>query len=283
VFFLQDYDMSVARYLVQGCDVWLNNPRRPQEASGTSGMKASLNGVLNVSVLDGWWAEACTMHSGWGIGLGEEYEDHGYQDEVESSALYDLLETEVVPLFYTRDASGLPRGWIARMKETILRLAPYFNTNRMVREYVEEMYLPGHRQWRHLCGSPQRLEQLTRWKAYVRTKWPQVRVDGVEAVPPSPLKVGMQVPVKAMVRLGELAPAEVRVELYMGRLNAQHEIEEPTTRPLRHVCEEAAGVHVFQGDYPCTRPGTHGYTLRVVPYHPDLRDPLEMGLARWAG
>ncbi|MEW6755330.1 MAG: alpha-glucan family phosphorylase [Candidatus Latescibacterota bacterium] len=283
VFFLQDYDMNVARFLVQGCDVWLNNPRRPQEASGTSGMKASLNGVLNVSVLDGWWAEACRMHAGWGIGLGEEYEDLTYQDEVESSALYDLLETEVVPLFYTRDTSGLPRGWIARMKETIARLAPYFNTNRMVREYVDGVYLPNHRHWVSLGTNLQRIGQLTRWKAYVRSKWPAVRIAGVEASPPSPLKVGMQVPVKAMVQLGELTPDEVRVELYMGRLNAQHEIEEPVTLPLRHVCEETDGVHVFQGEYPCARPGTHGYTLRVVPYHPDLRRPVELGLARWAG
>ena len=141
--------MNLARYLVQGCDIWLNNPRRPLEASGTSGMKAAVNGVLNVSVFDGWWDEACDNHAGWTIGRGEDYDDEQYQDAVESNSLYDLLETEVIPLFYQRDAEGLPGGWIARMKETIAQLVPQYNTHRMVREYTERFYLP----WASsLCG-----------------------------------------------------------------------------------------------------------------------------------
>jgi len=282
VFFLQDYDMHVARYLTQGCDVWLNTPRRPQEASGTSGMKAALNGALSLSVLDGWWEEACELHAGWTIGMGEEYEDISYQDEVESNALYDLLETEVISLFYNRDAEGLPRSWVARMKESIAGLAPVFNTNRMVREYVEQMYLPNQHRWIYLNGDWERINQLTQWKAYVRAKWPQVRIEHVQAELPLQVKVGMQIPLRASVSLGELSPEDVRVELYMGKLSAQHEIQEATTLPLQHQSRDGEGKHTFIGEYPCTSSGSYGYTLRVVPHHPDLKDSLELGLVRWA-
>lgn len=139
LFFLEDYDINIARFMFQGCDVWLNNPRRPQEASGTSGMKAAINGTLNISVLDGWWEEACELHPGWVIGRGEVYEDADYKDEVESNALYDLLETEVIPLFYSRSQDGMPHGWIERIKESLATLVPQYNTNRMVREYLEDL------------------------------------------------------------------------------------------------------------------------------------------------
>ncbi|MFT5090822.1 MAG: starch phosphorylase [Candidatus Latescibacterota bacterium] len=281
VFFLQDYDMNVARYLVQGCDIWLNNPRRPMEASGTSGMKAAINGVLNVSVLDGWWEEACEMHSGWTIGLGENYEDEAYQDEVESNALYDLLETEVIPLFYQRDGEGLPRGWVARMKETIATLAPFFNTHRMVREYAENMYLPNYKRWQLFEGDNGRVEQLTQWKSHVRSKWPQVRIVNIEADFPTPLKVGTQIPISASLALGDLAPQDVRVELYAGRLNAQQEFIQAYIQPLE-FSDSRDGEHLFKGIFTCAEAGSHGYTLRVLPYHNDLRNSLETGLIHWA-
>ena len=142
VVFLEDYDISVARYLVQGADVWLNTPRRPNEASGTSGMKLLANGGLNLSILDGWWDEAYDREVGWAIGNGEEYSNPEYQDQVESEALYHILENDVVPLFYDRDAAGIPRGWLAKMKASMKRLSPIFSTNRMVAEYAERFYLP---------------------------------------------------------------------------------------------------------------------------------------------
>ena len=282
IFFLQDYDMNLARYLVQGCDVWLNNPRRPLEASGTSGMKAAINGVLNVSVLDGWWDEACEGHAGWTIGRGEDYEDEHYQDEVESNALYDLLETEVIPLFYQRDSSGLPTDWIGRMKETIAQLAPVYNTHRMVREYSEKLYLPSQSRFEELTADRERVLQLTQWKSHVRSKWAQVQIGQVDTEFPGQLKVGMQVPLRAEVSLGELAPEDIRVELYSGRLNAQHEFTQTTVHPLELQQSNGEGVHYFSGTFTCSESGSHGYTLRVVPSHRDLRDPLEMGLIRWA-
>lgn len=282
VFFLQDYDINVARFMVQGCDVWLNNPRRPQEASGTSGMKAALNGVLNVSVMDGWWAEACTMHSGWTIGRGEEYEDSEYQDEVESNSLYDLLESEVVPLFYRRDGDGIPQDWIGRMKESIASLAPYFNTNRMVREYSQCLYLPNHAHWIELNRDPERVIRLTEWQSYMDAQWPAVLIEKVESDKAQMLKVGMTVPVRAALHLGELRPKDVRVELYSGRLNAQNDIEDPITMVLEHVTETGNGLHLYRGEFPCSSPGSHGFTVRVIPWHEDLKNPLRLGLVRWA-
>src|SRR5262249_15044861 len=142
VVFVEDYDINVARYLVQGIDVWLNNPRRPLEASGTSGMKVCINGAINLSVLDGWWIEGYTHNNGWGIGAGEEYTELNYQDDVESRAIYDLLEQEIVPLFYTRSSDGLPRGWLKMMKQSMATICPVFNTNRMVQEYIDRCYWP---------------------------------------------------------------------------------------------------------------------------------------------
>ena len=282
IFFLQDYDMNLARYLVQGCDVWLNNPRRPLEASGTSGMKAAVNGVLNVSVFDGWWDEACDKHAGWTIGRGEHYDDEHYQDEVESNSLYDLLETEVIPLFYQRDADGLPGGWIGRMKETIAQLAPQYNAHRMVREYVEGFYLPGQARFEELAADRERVQRLTHWKSHVRSKWSQVQIGEVDAEFPRLLKVGMQVPLCAAVALGELAPEDVRVEIYAGRLNAQREFAQTEVYPLKLAGHNGDGTYHFVGTFTCAAAGSHGYTLRVVPSHPDLQNPLEMGLVHWA-
>ena len=282
IFFLEGYDVNIARYLVQGSDVWLNNPRRPQEASGTSGMKAALNGSLNISVLDGWWAEAGELHSGWSIGRGEVYEDLEYQDEVESNALYDLLESEVIPLFYDRGADGVPDEWIARVKEAIGTLVPVFNTNRMVHEYVEQLYAPNQLRWDQLNSDRHRTAQLSEWKSRVRSAWSEVSIERVESEAPPEPKVGMLIPLEVTVSLGGLSPDDVRVELYMGRINAQQEIHQAESLALVYRSSNGDGGHVFEGDYPCSSPGSHGYTLRVLPYHPDLRDPLEMGLVCWA-
>src|SRR5262249_46462702 len=165
VVFLEDYDMNVARYLVQGVDVWLNNPRRPLEASGTSGMKGSANGGLNLSVLDGWWVEGYQGDNGFAIGAGEEYTDLTYQDDVESRSIYDMLEQEIVPLFYTRSSDGLPRGWLRTMKRSMATLNPVFNTGRMVAEYTTEAYYPSAQRYHRLTAEGLRkAAELAHWR-----------------------------------------------------------------------------------------------------------------------
>ena len=228
VVFIEDYDMRIARALVSGVDVWLNTPRRPLEASGTSGMKAASNGALNLSVLDGWFAEAWNAHGrevGWAIGRGEEYPDAS-GDAREAELLYDLLEREVVPLFFARGGMDrLPRAWIKRMKSTIARLVPRYNTARMVREYARRFYGPAVKLSYQLTEDDlAAAKALTAWKDRVRQAWPQVAVKEVRLDSRDEVVVGEPVRVSALVELGALAPEDVAVELYYGPTSGGHEI-----------------------------------------------------------
>ena len=279
---LEDYDQVVARYMVEGVDVWLNTPRRPLEASGTSGMKAAFNGALNLSILDGWWDEAYTPNTGWAIGRGEEYADHGYQDRVEAGALCDLLENEVVPLFYRRGADGLPRGWIALMRSAMTALCPVFNTNRMVHQYVEG-YLRAEARRAHLEeGSFRRARSLAAWKEKVRKGWRDVRVSRVEVIMPEQTRVGELFEVRAWVSLGSLAPGDVAPQVYLGKLRESRDIIQPEIIAMTYRGSASDEGVLFTAAFPCTSSGTHGLTVRVVPHHEDLGHPHETGLIVWA-
>jgi starch phosphorylase len=282
--FLEDYDMNVARYLVQGVDVWLNTPLRPMEASGTSGMKAAANGALNISILDGWWAEAYDPSVGWAIGSGESYDDLEYQNAVESQALYDLLEKEVVPLFYDRGGDGLPRSWLAKMKSAMAKLAPVYNTNRMVRQYAEMFYSPASKRWEELTGSEMAgARDLAAWKRRLREAFPSIRIESVsDSMGPSgSAAVGKDVTVEATVDLGGLAPEDITAELYYGRLDDDGQLSEGKALEMRQVGVDGRKVR-YQGAMPCSRSGMTGYTVRVLPRHGTLGDPRDMGLVRWA-
>ncbi|MBI4277013.1 MAG: alpha-glucan family phosphorylase, partial [Armatimonadetes bacterium] len=279
IVFLEDYDMTVARYLVQGADVWLNTPLRPLEASGTSGMKAAANGVLNVSVLDGWWDEAYTPAVGWAIGRGEVYEDEAIQADVESRVLCELMEKEIVPLFYDRGRNRLPRGWIARMKDAMRALCPAFSASRMVREYVEQCYLPAfHRGTALSAEGMARARELAAWKAAVRRAWPEVRVAGVESLNGNEVKVGACVEVRAKVALGELRPDDVAVRLYWGRLDPSGAISAAAVSPMAPADMNGDGICVFTGEAVARTSGRHGLTVHVLPRHADMATPHDMGL-----
>jgi starch phosphorylase len=290
IVFLENYDPSVARYLVQGSDVWLNTPLRPEEASGTSGMKALANGGLNLSILDGWWDEAWHAPSadrpfvGWAIGRGEDYDNREYQDQVESLALYEILEHDVVPAFYDRGADGLPRRWIARMKSSLATLCPEFNMQRMVTEYTNDFYLRGHERFEHLmAGNAAAARALAAWIRRIRENWANVAVESVDALPETELRSGGEVEVRARVRLGALKCDEVSVELYLGMLDADFEICDAAAVPMEEVSQVADGVYVFAAhSAACRESGMHGYTVRVLPYHPDEPQQLLPGLIRWA-
>jgi starch phosphorylase len=282
--FVENYDMNVARHFVQGCDVWLNTPRRPYEASGTSGMKASAQGVLNCSILDGWWVEGYAIDNnvGWAIGRGEQYSDAAVQDQIESQALYDILEKQVMPLFYNRGEDGLPREWIARMKASISKLAPVFNTNRMVAEYTDRFYVPSFARGQRL--EMNRLEKsvaLARAKDGLRAKWQGVKVVGVHTSGNGHYRVGENMTVEALVDLPELDPKDVSVQLYAGVVNASGEIENPRVLPMQHTRQIAPGRHLFSAQLECSTSGRQGFALRVLPGHPDLATPFEAGLITW--
>jgi len=282
--FLEDYDMAVARYLVQGADVWLNTPLRPEEASGTSGMKAVANGVLNMSTLDGWWDEAYDPEVGWAIGRRERENDVNAQNQVDAADLYDLLERDVIPTFYDRDSSGLPRRWIARMKASIGTLSSRFNTHRMVREYTEQVYLPMADRYRRLMADNlARARALAAWQARLRASWPQVRIEATDSGPTAQLRVGDPFSVRVRVYLGSLTPDDVTVELCLGRLDITGEIGEATVLPMQPVTAEGDGRHIYEVTAVCCRrSGQHGYTVRILPHHPDLATPFLPGLIAWA-
>ncbi len=222
IVFLEDYDMAVARHLVQGVDVWLNTPLRPHEASGTSGMKVAFNGGLNLSILDGWWCEGYRGNNGWAIGRGEVYSDLAYQNEVESRAIYDLLEKEVVPLFYNRGSDGIPRGWVAFMKNSLQSLCPVFSTDRMVQEYARRCYLPAYEHWERLNRDGLRLAvELARWKQRLHGLWGQLSIDAVEAEIHKEVTVGDRLAVKVRITSGEIPLSEIAVEVYFGVLDAR--------------------------------------------------------------
>ncbi|HYI16400.1 MAG TPA: alpha-glucan family phosphorylase, partial [Thermomicrobiales bacterium] len=289
--FLEDYDMETARFLVQGCDVWLNNPRRPEEASGTSGMKAAANGVLNFSTLDGWWAEAwdaCAdepVPVGWAIGRGETYDNWDYQDQVEAEDIYDVLERDIIPSFYDRGTERIPRDWIARMQATIEHLGPFVSAHRMLRDYVTDFYLPAIERSTALAeGDLAGARSLANWRQRVEQHWPEVRVEAVENNVPREVRVGEPMVARAMVQLGALEPSDVAVQMYTGRLNATGEIVDAEATPMHLAGEASKGVYLFESaPTPWRVSGLHGYTVRVLPAHEALHCNYLPGLITWAG
>ncbi len=269
VVFLEDYDMAIARDLVQGVDLWLNTPRRPREASGTSGMKAAANGGLNLSILDGWWDEGYDPAIGWAIGSGEIMENHAYQDEREAEQLYNQLEQEIVPLFYERSSEGLPLEWIARMKRSIATHSSFFNTHRMVQEYTEKTYLTAAARANAICDKDmQEARTISAQQQKVQTAWHNVRVRVDEHAPQGHLQVGVPFTVKANVTLGSLSPDDVDVQLYLGRIAQKGEIVDAVITPMKRVksTDPGSAAYLYQAkDVTCTKSGSVGYTVRILP------------------
>lgn len=284
IVFVQEYDMSVARYLVQGVDLWLNTPRRPMEASGTSGMKAAANGVLNLSILDGWWDEAYGPSLGWAIGRGEDYDDPRYQDQIEAENIYNLLEKEIIPLFYDRGVDGLPRKWIGMMKESISHLCYFFNTNRMVQEYTEAFYVPGSRQYRQFnANSFTDAKKLASWKERIYNCWREVSVKSATTESLTEVKVYDQIRVRAVVHLGKLSPEDVIVELYTGKVDARGAFISPEITRMDFIESKEGGDYCFEGvSSPCCKSGRYGFTVRVLPDHPLLATRFMPGLITWS-
>ncbi|MCD6365722.1 MAG: alpha-glucan family phosphorylase [Planctomycetes bacterium] len=283
--FLEDYDMNVARYLVQGVDVWLNTPLRPMEASGTSGMKVAANGGLNISILDGWWVEGYDPAVGWAIGSGETYDDLEYQNSVESQALYDLLEKEVIPLFYDRGQDNLPRGWVAKMQATMARLAPVFNTNRMVRQYAETFYAPCAKRWDELTtNNMSGAGELSDWKRRVREQFNSVRVESVtdDMKANEEATVGRLLTIEAIIDLAQLSADDIIVELYHGRLDEDGQLNEGQAACMEKVDQLDDHRAKYVTQMPCDSTGMAGYTVRIMPNHHMVSDPHDMGVIRWA-
>jgi glycogen phosphorylase len=269
VIFLVDYDMDLAEHLVHGVDLWLNTPRRPWEASGTSGMKVLVNGGLNLSELDGWWAEAYAPEVGWALGDGLEHGDDPAVDAAEADRLYDLLEYEIVPEFYDRDADGISRRWTARVRESMGRLTPQFSTNRMMRDYLVRYYLPGALAYRGRA-SGEGTRPLRAWRDALDAHWDDLTfvdysVDGGKDAQ------GEHYDFQAKVSTGRVPLDTFHVEIYA---------EPGETHVLQRDGDDARGVFTYTVSIPARRPASE-YTPRLVPWRPGVQIPLECSHILW--
>jgi glycogen phosphorylase len=278
----------MARYLYWGCDVWLNNPLRPLEACGTSGMKSALNGGLNLSIRDGWWDELYDGSNGWAIPTADGVDDPHRRDDLEANALYELLATQVAPTFYDR-TNGVPERWVDLVRHTLTTLRPEVQATRMVREYAQDWYLPAALAARRIAENgfaPAR--EVAEFRARLDAAWPKVTVLGVDAsgLPDTPV-VGAPMTVRASVALSGLDPADVAVEVVVGRVDEADELSDSVTVPMKHV-GEAEGVpdeaaERFEAAVQLPHAGLTGYTVRVLPNNPLLASPVELGKVVLAG
>jgi starch phosphorylase len=266
IIFLEDYDMHLARHLFQGADVWLNTPRRPFEACGTSGMKAAINGVLNVSILDGWWCEGYTEETGWRIGNGEEYEDHDYQDAVESQALYNVLENEVIPCFYDRKNGDLPDRWLKKMKASMKMAMEMFCSIRMVADYESRYYIPAAKRYNTLLANDAaEAKNLTAQIKRLRSLWKNIEIQPPVRQNQGPYRVGETFDVTSEVTLGELQPDEVDVELYYGNLKSLENLDVSNVDRMNVLEDRSNGNYLYGCSLTCQGSGRFGFTVRVTP------------------
>jgi len=280
---LENYDMEVGRNLVSGVDIWLNTPRRPHEASGTSGQKVPVNGGINFSVLDGWWVEGYNKHNGWVIGDSREYDNTEIQDNVDSVSFYDTLEKEVIPAYYSRQGKDYPERFLGIVKESIKSNVPVFNTHRMVKDYLEKLYIPAFEYGKKLGNDDyKKAMQLAEWKKKVRTEWDSVRInsnskreDGEE------IPVNYKVDFSATVYLGDISPEDVSVEVYFARYNINDEMENYEVFPLEMERETLHNTYIFKGTVQLEERGRYEYSMRVVPKDSDLPQQHDLGLVRW--
>jgi starch phosphorylase len=280
---LENYDITVARYLTSGGDVWLNTPRRPMEASGTSGMKAAMNGVLNCSILDGWWDEAYNPEVGWAIGHGEQYNDDQLQDDIESKALYDLLERDIVPLFYQRGRDGLPREWIKRMKTCMKEIGQSMSSHRMLMDYSNQFYFPALKNYRRIVKDDYaESKSLAAYFTKLRQNWDSLRIVKVESNAKPIMQRGDSLSVTAYIELGALNPNELLVELYYGAVsNQSNDITHAKHEEMKALGQEG-NLYLYQIKIECEDTGFQGHTIRILPKHEALIHPYRTGLIKWS-
>ncbi|MGI8699799.1 MAG: alpha-glucan family phosphorylase [Nocardioidaceae bacterium] len=282
IVFLPDYDIAMAQPLYPGCDVWLNNPLRPYEACGTSGMKSALNGGLNLSILDGWWDEWYDGNNGWAIPSADGVEDEHRRDAIESAALYDLLENEVAPRFYDVDGTNLPVRWLEMVRHTLQSLGPKVLATRMLSDYVQDLYTPAVTIARRLRSDESAAVELAEWKRRVRQSWPDMRIEHVEStgVSDSPA-LGSVLTLRVYAALGELSPDDVDVQVLYGKVAGEDEIREPEVRSLAHAEDYEAGRHRFETEVALDNTGPFGYTVRICPKNDLLASYADLGVVTW--
>jgi len=280
--FIENYNINVARYMVQGVDVWLNNPLRPSEACGTSGMKAGINGVLNLSILDGWWDEAYINTIGWPIGNGEVYEIRKYQDDVDSKSIYSYLENDIIPRFYERDHDGLPIEWIKMMKDSIVSIASYYNSDRMVKDYFKLFYEKAGNNFKIFKQDNFiHLKEFVKWKKSVKDNFNSINIEMINFDDKKIYKINNKFKVEVDIFLGNVEPDYVNVDVYYGNVSDNNEIEDSKIINLNDVKPLGNNKYKFSGYILCDKTGNLGFRIRVTPSHPFILNPYEMDMQIW--
>ena len=289
IFLLENYNIAMSRYLISGVDVWLNTPRKPMEASGTSGQKASVNGVINFSILDGWWAEGYNQENGWAIGTNKEYSNYDEQDEADSQSIYDTLENKIIPTYYNKDNNGISKEWLRIMKNSIITTGGRFSTQRMLVDYIQQLYMPLAQNHKQYYTSLEKVTELESWKQQIYRNWPNVKVYNIEQ--PSKdenvtVDAGNTMKVKCKVKIPGLMPEDIKVQVYFGRVNEKGIMEKISVTPMERVkpdsqYETDIDEFIYEADLEFKTGGEYGYTFRVMPKNNMILDSENLDLIRW--
>ena len=282
IFILENYNIGIARYLVSGVDVWLNNPRRPMEASGTSGQKASVNGVINFSVLDGWWAEGYNTKNGWIIGTNDEYDSYEIQDNADSASIYDTLENKIIPTYYEKNKNGISEKWLRLMKNSIISTGGKYSTSRMVCDYVEKLYMPLIELNKKYYNDLSSVADFAEWKSKMYVNWDKIKIEQYNNLDNISIDAGNQIEVNCKVILPDIAVENINVEVYAGRITDNGTIENITISPMELVDKDDENrEYTYKAKLELTTGGNYGYTFRVMPKHEMLLDAENLNLIKW--
>ena len=282
VFLLEDYNIAMARYLVSGVDVWLNNPRRPMEASGTSGQKASINGVVNFSVLDGWWAEGYDQKNGWAIGTNDEYDSYEAQDRADSESIYQTLENKIIPAYYNKDKNGMSAEWLKLMKNSIISTGGRFSTSRMVVDYTEKFYMPLCDLTNNYFSKLDVVTEYKAWKEKMYLNWDDITIRQLNNLDNITIDAGNNIDVMCSVNLPNIDVDSITAEVYYGKILDTGTVENVSIIPMKLVqADDVERNYTFAAKIELTTGGNYGYTFRVMPKHEMLLDPENMDLVKW--
>ena len=282
IFILENYNIAMSRYLISGVDVWLNNPRRPMEASGTSGQKASLNGVINFSVLDGWWLEGYNSKNGWMIGENQEYADYEAQDRVDSQSIYDTLENKIIPMYYDKNEDGISEKWLQYMKESIISTGGRFSTSRMVTDYTDKLYMPLCNLYHNYYTDLEKVAQFNSWKESLKSSWEQIEITQENNLDNITIDAGNNIEVKCKVKLGDMKPENIEAQVYYGKIDDNGVVDDITIIPMElEQADEENRIYAYKAKVKLINGGSYGYTFRVMPKHEMILDSANLNLVKW--
>ena len=282
VFLLENYNIAMSRYLVSGVDVWLNNPRRPMEASGTSGQKASVNGVINLSVLDGWWAEGYNSKNGWSIGQNKDYNNYEIQDKADSESLYDILEHKVIPIYYDKNEKGISPKWLEMMKNSIMSTGGKFSTSRMLIDYTEKLYMPLCDLYNKYYSTLENVATYNLWKQELYNNWDDIKITQENNMDNITIDAGNNIEVKCKVQLPNILPENVEVQVYYGKIEENGVVDDITIIPMKmQSSDEENKIYEYIAKVNLKNGGNYGYTFRVMPKHAMILDSENLNLVKW--